>query len=226
MSSPTPPLSTRPPSPGTPAWRLRAGTSVRPDGDGAQLLEGASWITCPEPDTADPGCRPAYALRTVFTVDSDWSRAQLAVTAHGLYEARLNGTRVGDRELAPGFTSYHSRLLVQCDEVGALLRPGRNTLELVVSDGWFRGRCGFPRAADCFGRQVAVIARLEAVTAQGAIVVVTDETWQAAPSAITAADLMDGQRTDLRIMGQERWTRAVRATEALTGDRSRVLCSS
>ena len=45
-------------------------------------------------------------VRGVFDVGRPISRARLYITAHGIYEAFLNGVRVGDAELTPGYTQY------------------------------------------------------------------------------------------------------------------------
>ncbi|MHA3909674.1 alpha-L-rhamnosidase N-terminal domain-containing protein, partial [Proteus mirabilis] len=86
--------------------------------------------------------RPAYEFRRTFDVTDTATSAILTVTAHGVYEAFLNGERVGDFELTPGLTSYRKTLQVQQYDVTALIVAGRNELVLVVSDGWFRGRVG------------------------------------------------------------------------------------
>src|SRR3954447_20301819 len=66
--------------------------------------------------------------------------ARLSITAHGIYEAFLNGVRVGDAELTPGFTQYRSCLQVQTYEVS--LREGPNVLGVILTDGWYRGQVG------------------------------------------------------------------------------------
>ena len=103
----------------------------------------AQWIA---PVEADPlpaaGVRPASVLRTRFSVRGDHQRARIYATAHGLYELFLDGERVGDQELTPGFTSYRSRVQVQTYDVGALLGAGEHELRAVLSDGWYRGKVG------------------------------------------------------------------------------------
>src|SRR5215218_3163608 len=87
----------------------------------------AQWIS---PVEADPlpaaGERPASVLRTRFTVTDAPSSARIHVTAHGVYELFLDGERVGDQELTPGYTSYRSRVQVQTYDVGPLLGPGEH----------------------------------------------------------------------------------------------------
>jgi alpha-L-rhamnosidase len=63
--------------------------------------------------------------------------AILEVTAAGVYEAELNGQRVGEFILAPGWTEYHKRLQVQRYDVTAML-GGKNRLDITVANGWYR----------------------------------------------------------------------------------------
>ncbi|MCZ9346625.1 family 78 glycoside hydrolase catalytic domain, partial [Streptomyces sp. TRM76130] len=152
--------------------------------------------------------RPAHLLRHGFTLGRPVRTARLYATAHGVYEAFLNGHRVGDAELTPGFTAYRSHLQVQTYDVTALLAEGDNTLGAVLSDGWFRGRHGFLRAADGFGTRTAFLAQLVVTHHDGTTAVVgTGPGWRSTPGAVTAADLMDGQRVDLRVH-DPRWATA------------------
>ncbi len=124
---------------------------------------------------------------------------RLRLTAHGVYEARLNGQRVGDEVLAPGWTSYSHRLRYQTHDVTDLLREGSNELEVVLGNGWFRGRLGFLGGRGLYGDRLALLAQLEVTDAHGELHVVgTDDSWTAAESGVLADDLYDGQRTDLR----------------------------
>jgi alpha-L-rhamnosidase len=159
-------------------------------------LRTAAWIEPHEPVAAPPGRRPAYQLRHEFTLDRPVVTATAWATAHGIYELFVNGTRVGDLELTPGFTAYRKRLQVEPHDVTELLRPGPNSIEFLLSDGWFRGRHGFERTADGFGPRTAALLALEV---DGTTTVTTGPGWWSRPSRLTAADLMDGQETDFRL---------------------------
>jgi alpha-L-rhamnosidase len=126
-------------------------------------------------------------------------RARLYATAHGLYSAELNGRRVGDQELAPGWTAYQHRLRYQTYDVTDLVTPGENRLEALLGNGWFRGRLGFRGQRALYGDRLALLAQLEVTTEDGTVHrLVTDESWTARESQIVADDLYDGQTTDLR----------------------------
>jgi alpha-L-rhamnosidase len=155
----------------------------------------AQWIEPDEPERRPDGDRPAHVLRHTFTLGAVATPARLYATAHGIYEAFLNGQRVGDLELTPGFTSYWANVHVQTYDVADLLVPGENVWEVVLSDGWYRGRFGFTQQADNYGDTVAFLGQLHV----GDQVVVTGPEWRSAPGPIVAADLMAGQREDHRL---------------------------
>ena len=131
--------------------------------------------------TAEPtpaGRRPAYRLRGRFELERPVRRATLYATAHGIYEAELNGVRVGDEELTPGLHR------VPAPHPGPVLRrhrpasaTGDNTLDALLADGWYRGQVGMGRAHDQWGTETAFLAQLEVEHEDGSTTVVgTDAT--------------------------------------------------
>ncbi|GAA3910230.1 alpha-L-rhamnosidase [Microbacterium invictum] len=166
----------------------------RPDEPRAATLRAATWIRADD-EVRPAGERPAVLLRGRFTGAP--GRAVLTAAAHGVFEVFLNGIRVGDDELSPGFTAYRRRLQVPQWDVTDLIGPGENVVGVVLSDGWFRGRHGFQRRPDGFGTRTALL--LAITTEVGQALAATDADWQWRESHITRADLMDGQSEDLRL---------------------------
>ncbi len=160
----------------------------------------ARWIAPVEREPAPAGSRPAMLVRGELELpDVQVARARLYATAHGIYEAFVNGARAGDAELTPGFTEYRDRVQVQAYDITRLVRPGRNALGAIVSDGWFRGQVGLPRAHDQWGSKLAFLAEARVEFADGSVVVAgTGSDWRSARSHIQAADLIAGQSVDLR----------------------------
>jgi alpha-L-rhamnosidase len=151
----------------------------------------ARWISPVEAIPLPPaGSRPTHLLRTTFTTQA--TSGTLHATAHGIYEAFLDGERIGDIELAPGFTEYRARLQVQTYELA--LDRGEHTLTFEVSDGWYRGKVGIFRASEQWGETVGVLAQLD--LADGTTVV-TGEGWKATATR-HLADPIDGETVDLR----------------------------
>src|SRR4051794_24448964 len=170
-----------------------------PAGAECGLLSPADWrasfITPAELGRPE---QPAPILHRRLDLPGPVRSARLYITAHGIYVASLNGDRVGDQVLAPGWTSYHHRLRYQTYDVTDQLRPGENTLDVLLGNGWFRGSLGFGFGRP-YGDQLALLAQLEVTLADGRTVeLVTDPSWTAHDSAVLTNDLYDGQRTDLR----------------------------
>ena len=146
--------------------------------------------------------QPAPILRGRITIPGEVVSARLYATAHGLYEAELNGTRVGDHQLTPGWTTYDHRLRYQTYDVTDLVRGGDNSLEVLLGNGWFRGRLGFRGRRAVYGDRLALLAQLEVTTADGQTHLLrTDGSWTARESQIVADDLYDGQHVDLQRTG-------------------------
>ena len=143
---------------------------------------------------------PVDCFRKTFSVPSV-RRARLYITACGLYEARLNGARVGDFILAPGLTDYRRRVQVQTYDVTALLHAGENTLTVQLADGWYRGSCGAWGLKNQYGTQTKLLAQLEITHADGtAQVICSDSTWAwSNDGPIRFADNKDGEIVDARL---------------------------
>ncbi|MDX2702093.1 family 78 glycoside hydrolase catalytic domain [Streptomyces sp. PA03-6a] len=144
---------------------------------------------------------PPLQLRRTFQAPNRPVRARLYATARGVYEPRLNGSRVGDAELSPGWTEYHRRLQYQTYDVTDLVTEGANVLAAVVADGWWSGYVGFDprRAAQHYGDRPAFLAQLVLDFADGSRqVVATGPDWSEGPGAIRSADLLMGQSVDAR----------------------------
>jgi alpha-L-rhamnosidase len=159
----------------------------------------AAWIEPVEAAGGPERQRPAYHLAGEFEVPQAIESAQLHATAHGVYEPFLNGRRVGDCELTPGFTAYRKRLQAQTFDVTDLLVEGRNALGAILSDGWWRGQNGVARRINDYGNTTAFLAQLVVTSKSGEVMTFgTDSTWRSRPSHILRADLIAGEVHDLR----------------------------
>lgn len=178
-----------------------------PWGEGATveagLLHPSDWRAVPVgaawPEEAGTERRPAL-VRRAFDLPADAVRARAYVTAHGLAELEINGRRVGDHELTPGWTVYGERLVYWTFDVTDHLQAGANVIGAWLADGWYRGRLGFNGGyRDLYGTDQALLAQLEIDCADGSTrTVTTDETWEAAPSPILLSGLYDGEKHDAR----------------------------
>ncbi len=155
------------------------------------------WITV-SADTGDA----APVFRKAFPAAKPIEKAELEITALGVYEAELNGRRVGDFVLAPGWTSYAHRLQVQVYDVTGLIQK-ENDLRVTVGRGWFRspipGWVNTEDKRDRFGKPCGLIALLHIRFADGTEETVgTDESWQWAESAVRFSEIYDGETYDAR----------------------------
>jgi alpha-L-rhamnosidase len=191
---------------------LRARVGGEASWSAATLVErglGDAWqadFVSPSPDAPQDTLRPAYLLRAAFDLSAAGispdrvAKARVYATAHGVYELELNGSKVGDDLLAPGWTSYGHRIRYQTHDITGGLVPGENVLGAWLGDGWYRGHIGFDGGLwDIYGTDVALLAQVEVTLRDGDLrVLPLDWSWAASP--ITAAGLYEGETYDARLL--------------------------
>ncbi|SLN26555.1 alpha-L-rhamnosidase [Roseisalinus antarcticus] len=165
----------------------------------------------PADDTYDNPwqARPADYLRRGWTLPADVVRASAHVSALGLYEFYLNGVRVGDEVMAPGWTDYHQRVLYQSFDVTGLLRRGPNVAGAILGEGWYSGRVGHNqrRAGNHYGGRPAFLCQLQIDLADGTSRrIVTDDRWRTAQGPIRYSDFLMGEHYDATLE-REGWAR-------------------
>ncbi|MFD6995570.1 alpha-L-rhamnosidase [Streptomyces mirabilis] len=160
--------------------------------------EAAAWGAGPWGRVV-PASYAANQLRHEFRLPGKKvARARLYATALGLYEAHLNGRRVGRDQLAPGWTDYRARVQYQTYDVTTLLRPGANAVGAYVAPGWYAGNVGM-FGPHQYGERPALHAQLEVEYADGTSErVVSGTDWRAASGPIVSADLLGGETYDAR----------------------------
>ncbi|PKS06087.1 hypothetical protein jhhlp_007921 [Lomentospora prolificans] len=171
----------------------------------AALLARQDWlaefITAPaRTDTRHPdenGIRPVR-FRKTFELDGPVDDAKLYITALGVYEAYLNGKRIGNECLAPGWTAYQVRIQYQVFDVSQLLIPGQpNVLCIEVAEGWYAGRLLWGDGVTClYGDRLAALAQLHL---PGGSCLLTDGSWECCLSPIVASGIYDGETYDLKL---------------------------
>ena len=122
---------------------------------------------------------PASYIRKAFRVADDLKKVTLHLTALGVYKAYLNGQELDNRMLLPGFTNYHARLQYQTWDITERLRPGVNTLCVILGNGWYRGCLGITSVKAFYGKTVQLAAELAMEKEQETEIIRTDETWRA-----------------------------------------------
>ena len=158
----------------------------------------AEWIE-PEAEVDPKAYKPAPYLRRCFDLRPGVKEARLYITAHGLYEAYLNGKRVGDDIFMPGNTSYTTRLQVQVYDVLENLETGKNCMGVILGDGWYRGAINVASTRNAHGDKVGLLSQLKITYANGEIQwVCTDQNWKTSTGPIVSSDMKDGEVYDAR----------------------------
>ncbi len=189
-------------------FRWHAAPVFAPDaGHGAGGVEGyfevglktaadwhAHWIGL----SAETRGRAAPLFRKEFKVEKPVASARLYVSGLGWHEAWLNGSRLGDGVLEPAQTDYERRVFYVTHDVTSELKPGANALGVWVGDGWFnQDRVWGPKGLS-YG-EPRMIAQLEINFTDGTRAeVLSDDSWRAAPSAVTATNVYQGEEFDAR----------------------------
>ena len=165
------------------------------------LLSRSDWhcerIAAPwGPKTSEPD--PEQLYRKEFVIKAPIRQARLYVTAQGVYEAEINGRRVGDYFLAPGWTTYDGRLQYQTYDVTSMLSADTNCIGVRVAEGWFSGRIGFEGGhRNIWGSHTALMAQLE-ITYTNSLVdtIISDRSWMVVRGPIRLAEIYDGEKYD------------------------------
>jgi alpha-L-rhamnosidase len=144
--------------------------------------------------------QPASYFRKAFTADKQVSRARLYVTALGSYRAFLNGHRVGEDILTPGWTDYGKRVQYQTYDVTQLVQSGVNRVGAVLGDGWYASGLGWKLQRYAFGPPpVRILMQLDIVCSDGSQqMIATDGSWRASTGAILSSEIYAGENFDAR----------------------------
>ncbi len=190
------------------AWKATLNGS-----DGWQLpgFSDASWrdvVPYAPPKGADgdagPGnpwpTGPVKLLRRGFDVGSPVASARLYVTALGAYEVYINGRRVGDQVLAPGWMDFREHVAYQAYDVTKYVKTGANAIGAYLAPGWYTTPLMWFRQGFNYGNTPpALKAQLRIEHADGSVEwVATDESWKADVSPILKAEIYDGETDDAR----------------------------
>ena len=155
----------------------------------------AKWIT---PGYAeDTVNRPSPILRKQFIVNRKIRSATAYITAHGMYEAQINGHRVGDAYLTPGWTSYKKRLQYQTYDITNLLNHGNNVVAATLGSGWYRGVIGFSDKRNVYGKDIALLMQINITYEDGSTAVIgSDESWRSSTGEIRYSEIYNGETID------------------------------
>ena len=155
----------------------------------------AKWI---EMESDTNRYAPSPHFRKEFTIDKTIAKAVVYVTSHGYYELHLNGKKVGDQVLTPGWTSYGKRLQYQVYDVTGQVVKGKNAAGAVLGDGWYRGTLGWGSNWAIYGKRLGLLMQLKITYTDGSeSLIITDESWKCNNNgAIRMSDVYNGETYD------------------------------
>lgn len=158
----------------------------------------AKWISSGLPADTVNGRVPFFANQ--FFIKKSVSSVRAFVTAKGAYEAQINGSRVGDSYLNPGWTSYNKHLQYQVYDLTNQVKKGTNEIQVQLGSGWYRTRLGWMNNQNFYGSQTALLWQLEISYQDGTKEsIISDKNWQTGYTSILSSEIYDGEHIDTRI---------------------------
>lgn len=166
----------------------------------------AKWI---EPGfVGDTVGAPCPIFRKEFTINKKIITATAFITSHGIYEAQINGRRIGNDYLTPGWTSYNKRLQYQVFEVTDLLKSGENAIGVTVGSGWYRSALAYEHNINYYGNSTGLLFQLKLSYDDGSSKIITsDASWKCSTGPIRYSEIYNGETIDSRLE-KNGWTSA------------------
>jgi alpha-L-rhamnosidase len=157
----------------------------------------AKWI---EPGFVEDSInRPSPLFRKEFSPTKKIQSAIVYITSHGMYEGYINGKRIGDLYLTPGWTSYNKRLQYQTYDVTNLLSPGNNVIAMALGSGWYRGYLAWNGNKNSYGKDIALLFQLDITYEDGSKeLIISDDSWKSTTGSITYSEIYNGEIIDAR----------------------------
>ncbi|PRX27201.1 alpha-L-rhamnosidase [Orenia metallireducens] len=147
----------------------------------------AEWIGTKKEDDFHP------IFTYNFSTKGKVKKARIYICGLGLYEAYLNGEKIGDEYLAPFLSDYKTELQYQTYPITNQVQE-ENKIEVYVGKGWFMGKFGLNSAKNIFGSKMAVIAEIHLEYEDGSTeLITTDENWSYCGSDIEDSNIYDGE---------------------------------
>jgi len=167
------------------------------------LLKNADWqgqwISIPHDQLVEKDYRnsllfPAQYFRKEIVLEKPINQARLYVTAKGVYEAYINGEKVGDDILPPGWVPYREYIPTLTYDVTDMLKEGKNTIAFAVAEGWYAGKIYLRGRKKKHGQTPSLLCQLELEQGDEKTVIVSDEDWKVTKDGpIRVAKIYDGE---------------------------------
>ncbi len=139
-------------------------------------------------------------FRKEFEIKHRPLKTRLYIASKGVFEARINGKKVGDDFWGTGWTDYRKRVQSSTYDLTGVVTRGKNAIAITLADGWFAGSMSSNNRESFYGLRPEFIAKLVITFTDGTEeVILTDATWKCEKSAVLAADIYDGESYDARL---------------------------
>ncbi|WP_044209482.1 family 78 glycoside hydrolase catalytic domain [Flammeovirga sp. OC4] len=140
--------------------------------------------------------RPQY-IRKEIQIPEDVKNARLYITAKGVYEAYVNGIKVSDDRMSPGWVPYRKYIPTLTYNLSKLLKKGKNTIGVVVAEGWYAGRIYLRKRKKTHQETPSLLCQLEIEHDKGKMQIVSDEDWKVNQNGpIRVSKIYDGETYD------------------------------
>lgn len=153
------------------------------------------WITCDSSEVRHP-----IFVKEIH-VEKEIASARLYICGLGLYEAFLNGEKIGDEYLTPYSNDYNTWIQYQTFDITKQLqnRSAQHVVEVLMGNGWYKGRFGYTQREEkgFYGSRWQLLAEVRILYEDGTEDVIgTDESWSVKRSNIIFSGIYDGERKD------------------------------
>ena len=164
------------------------------------LLEAGDWKArwIESESAADTVNGPALLFRKSFNTEKKIKSATIFISVHGMYEAFINGSKIGDAFLTPGWTSYHKRLQYQAYDVTKNVIEGKNAIGVQIGSGWYRTNLAWENNKNIYGKKIALILQLEINYSDGSgETIISDGGWKSSDGGpIRSSEIYNGEVYD------------------------------
>ncbi|MCM8711526.1 glycoside hydrolase family 78 protein [Clostridium sp. SYSU_GA19001] len=139
-------------------------------------------------------------MRKTFEIDGKIKKARVYASAAGIYEIEINGEKISDEYLLPGYHVYDRWMQYQTFDVTNYLKEGKNVIGAMLGKGWFSGRFGLAGLENTYGDRMALICELVITKEDGSqVVIATDDTWKSYRSPVLSSGIYDGEHYDANL---------------------------
>lgn len=146
-------------------------------------------------------------FRKDYTIDKRITQALVFVCGLGHYELYMNGKRIGDRFLSPGWSEYRKSCFYNTFDVTRYIDKGKNTIGAVVGNGFFNiNRERYRKLVIAYGSPKLILNMIITYSDGSTDYIITDGTWKTSPSPITFSSIYGGEDYDARLE-QEGWNK-------------------